>query len=178
MTAYLRSISFLSVLGIALVLTAVTGSAYADEQFTAADAKVAPLADQSLLTLDGTPVSLNDLRGQVVLLDFWASWCGPCRESFPWMNSVQQRYGDDGLVIVGVNLDQDPAAARSFLQDVPAEFTILLDSQAQWPEAYGLFGMPSSYLIDRQGRIRAAHIGFHSNKVANYEATIAQLLTE
>ncbi|WP_108127095.1 TlpA family protein disulfide reductase [Saccharospirillum mangrovi] len=178
MTTFIRSIRLHLLLGISLVLVALTGSAQADELFSAADAKAAPHADQALLDLDGQPVSLNDLRGQVVLLDFWASWCGPCRESFPWMNTVQQRFGDQGLVIVGVNLDQDPAAARDFLTKVPADFTILLDTQAQWPEAYGLFGMPSSYLIDRQGRIRASHIGFHGNKVADYEASIEQLLAE
>lgn len=176
MSTSIRSIRAV-VLSVSLML-ATLATAQADELFAAAEAKAAPLADQALLTLDGQPVALNDLRGQVVLLDFWASWCGPCRESFPWMNGVQQRFGDQGLVIVGVNLDQDPAAARTFLQNVPADFTILLDTQAQWPEAYGLFGMPSSYLIDRQGRIRASHIGFHSNKVANYEASIAQLLAE
>lgn len=176
MSTSIRSIRAV-VLSVSLML-ATLATAQADELFAAAEAKAAPLADQTLLTLDGQPVALNDLRGQVVLLDFWASWCGPCRESFPWMNGVQQRFGDQGLVIVGVNLDQDPAAARTFLQNVPADFTILLDTQAQWPEAYGLFGMPSSYLIDRQGRIRASHIGFHSNKVANYEASIAQLLAE
>lgn len=161
------------------LLLALWASATQADELTAADAApVAAMNDQPLPTIDGGELMLNDLHGQVVLLDFWASWCGPCRESFPWMNQVQQRYGDDGLVIVGVNLDQDTAAARAFLDAVPADFTIAFDSQGQWPEAYGLIGMPSSYLIDRQGRVRATHTGFHSGRVADYEASIQQLLAE
>lgn len=165
-----------ALLCLSLMVAAVV--AHADELIAAERAPMAAMNTQPLPTLDGGELTLNDLRGQVVLLDFWASWCGPCRESFPWMNDIQQRYGDDGLVILGVNLDQDPAAARAFLQAIPANFTIAFDSQAQWPEAYGLIGMPSSYLLDRQGRVRASHTGFHSGRVADYEASIKQLLAE
>lgn len=164
--------------GFSLLLALAVTTVQADELIDASAAAPAPMADQALPRLDGGELSLNELRGQVVLVDFWASWCGPCRESFPWMNRVQQRYGDAGLVIVGVNLDQDTNAARAFLSSVPADFTLLVDAQAQWPEAYGLIGMPSSYLIDRQGRIRATHTGFHSARIAAYEASIEQLLAE
>lgn len=150
----------------------------ADGLTPVAEASPAPMSQTALPSLEGGELSLDDLKGQVVLVDFWASWCGPCRESFPWMNSVQQRYGDDGLVIVGVNLDQESSAARAFLQQVPANFTIVFDSAARLPEAYGLMGMPSSYLLDRQGRIRATHTGFHSGRVDEYEANIAALLAE
>lgn len=128
--------------------------------------------------IGGGELSLEQLQGQVVLVDFWASWCGPCRESFPWMNAIQDRYGDAGLVVVGINLDQESKAAQTFLQKVPANFTIVQDPQARLPEAYGLIGMPSSYLLDRQGRIRATHTGFHMGRVAEYEASIQQLLAE
>lgn len=175
----INSVTHLAVVtSFSLLLALTVATVQADELTAASAATPAPMADQSLPKLDGGYLSLNDLRGQVVLVDFWASWCGPCRESFPWMNRIQQRYGDAGLVIVGVNLDQESDAARAFLSSVPADFTILVDAQAQWPEAYGLIGMPSSYLIDRQGRVRATHTGFHSSRVADYEASIEQLLAE
>jgi len=181
MTIMLRNFSLntaLNTVVLGLLLVVWMSVAQADELADADASALAAMSDQPLPTIDGGELTLNDLHGQVVLLDFWASWCGPCRESFPWMNQVQQRYGDDGLVIVGVNLDQNTADARAFLEAVPADFIIAFDSQAQWPEAYGLIGMPSSYLIDRQGRVRATHTGFHSGRVADYEASIEQLLAE
>lgn len=121
-------------------------------------------------------VSLNDLRGKVVLLDFWASWCGPCRQSFPWMNAMQDKYQSQGLEVVAVNLDQDPEAAASFLSAIPATFTVAYDPDGVTPEAYGVMGMPSSYLIDREGHIHSQHIGFHNDRTDAYEADIQTLL--
>lgn len=141
-------------------------------------AELAPMRDLNLPALKGGELSLAELQGQVVLVDFWASWCGPCRESFPWMNTIQERYKDDGLVVLGINLDQDAAAAESFLKTVPANFTLARDPGARLPEAFGLIGMPSSYLLDRQGRIRATHTGFHASRADDYEASIQQLLAE
>lgn len=144
----------------------------------AAQAAAAPMTQLALPDVTGGQHALKDFEGQVVLVDFWASWCGPCRQSFPWMNRLQKTYADQGLKVVAINLDEDPAAARAFLQEVPAEFTVLLDSEAQLPDDYGVMGMPSSYLIDRNGKIRAQHIGFHSDRVSDYETTITTLLAE
>jgi len=144
----------------------------------AAAASPAPSAQVRLPDIKGGSATLADFRGQVVLLDFWASWCGPCRESFPWMNSLQQRFGEQGLKVVAVNLDDDSAAAREFLQQLPAQFTVLLDPDAQLPETFAVMGMPSSYLLDRQGRLRATHVGFHSQRIPDYENTIKTLLAE
>jgi len=91
---------------------------------------------------------------------------------------MQQQYRAEGLEVVAINLDEEPELAREFLRQVPAQFTVLLDSDAQLPDAFGLIGMPSSYLIDRQGRLRAQHIGFHANRVAEYESSIKALLAE
>ncbi|AOY90362.1 hypothetical protein BKP64_17720 [Marinobacter salinus] len=129
----------------------------------------------NLPTKDGK-VSLADLRGKVVLLDFWASWCGPCRESFPWMNSMQAKYRNQGFEVVAVNLDQESEAAAEFLAKIPAAFTVAYDPEGQTPQAYEVMGMPSAYLIDREGRIHSQHIGFHNDRKDNYEAEIRSLL--
>jgi len=144
-------------------------------------AQQAPLLTQKLPHIVNTKqvhTSLSDFNGKVVLLDFWASWCGPCRASFPWMNKVMNRYQDMGFEVVAINLDQDVKLATEFLNQVPANFTVLQDEMAVMPEAYGLIGMPSSYLIDKKGRLRAVHIGFHNSKVSDYENAIIELLQE
>jgi len=122
------------------------------------------------------PVSLAALRGKVVYLDFWASWCTPCRKSFPWMNSMQKRYGDQGLVIVAVNLDKTRELSDRFLSEVPAELTIAYDPEGKVASAYKVKGMPSSYLIDREGRVHNSHIGFREETAADMETTIKTLL--
>ncbi len=124
------------------------------------------------------PMTLKDLRGRVVYLDFWASWCTPCRRSFPWMNEIKAKYADQGLEIVSVNLDQERALAQTFLQQFPASFTVVYDPAGELATRYALKGMPTSFLIDRQGRVRYHHVGFIVKKQKVYEAEIEQLLQE
>ena len=93
-----------------------------------------PAPNVDLPTSNGK-VSLSDLHGKVVLLDFWASWCGPCRQSFPWMNAMQAKYEDQGFEIVAINVDQKPEAAAEFLRQIPATFTIAYDAEGKTPEA-------------------------------------------
>lgn len=145
--------------------------------FTGAAVGAEPAPD---FTLPGSsqPVSLSALRGKVVYVDFWASWCQPCRKSFPWMNSLQQRYRDQGLVVVGVNLDKSRELSDRFLHDVPAAFTVAYDPDGRAASAYHVKGMPSSYLIDRQGRIHSSHIGFRDDNTAPMEAAITSLLQQ
>jgi thiol-disulfide isomerase/thioredoxin len=122
--------------------------------------------------------SLSDLRGKVVYLDFWASWCVPCRRSFPWMNAMHRKYANQDLVIIAINLDQEPDLAQQFLSEQPAAFHIEYNSSGSLAEAYELRGMPSSYLIDKSGAIRIAHTGFFKAKQERYEAQIRALLAE
>lgn len=135
-----------------------------------------PAPALNLPTENGS-VSLSDLKGKVVLLDFWASWCGPCRQSFPWMNDMQAKYSDQGFEVVAVNLDQDKEAATEFLDQIPANFTIAYDTEGATPEAYKVMGMPSAYLIDRDGNIHSQHIGFHNDRKDSYEEDIRSLLS-
>ncbi|MEN8770078.1 MAG: redoxin family protein [Glaciecola sp.] len=130
-----------------------------------------------LATTGTQATSLNDLKGKVVYVDFWASWCVPCRRSFPWMNQIQQQYGDD-LVVLAINLDQEAELAQQFLQDNPAAFHVEFNPNGDLAQAYQVVGMPSSYLIDKRGQVRFAHTGFFSKQIPKYEHSIAQLIAE
>jgi len=130
----------------------------------------------TLLDSHGEAVSLEQLRGRVVYVDFWASWCGPCKRSFPWMNDLQRRYHDRGLTIVGVNVDKRRADADRFLREVPASFTILYDAAGVTPSEWGVRGMPSSYLIDPQGRVAMVETGFLDERKSTVETRIQKLL--
>ncbi|HEV7414470.1 MAG TPA: TlpA disulfide reductase family protein [Casimicrobiaceae bacterium] len=122
------------------------------------------------------PVSLDALRGQVVYVDFWASWCGPCRRSFPWMNEMQRRYGGRGLAIVAINVDKNPADAARFLERNPAQFAIAYDKAGATPLAYAVREMPSSYLIDSRGKVVEVEQGFHDERKEALEQRIQALL--
>src|SRR5215467_9715639 len=143
----------------ALVALAAIGPTPAAWSVASGDA--APACSAQLL--DGArTVSLADYRGKVVYLDFWASWCAPCRESFPFMNELQRDLAGKGLQIVAVSVDKTADDAKRFLARYPASFTIVLDAAATCPAAFRLEGMPSSYVIDRSGAVPAVHVGFHT----------------
>jgi cytochrome c biogenesis protein CcmG/thiol:disulfide interchange protein DsbE len=116
--------------------------------------------DFTLPTHDGTEITLSHLKGKVVYLDFWASWCGPCRQSFPWLNELRAKNSPEDLQIIAVNLDSDQALAKKFLSKLPANFTVAYDPKGTVAEAYQLPGMPTSFLIDRNGLVVSRHIGF------------------
>ncbi|WP_083981893.1 TlpA family protein disulfide reductase [Arsukibacterium ikkense] len=137
------------------------------------------VAATELSDLEGSPVSsMQQLQGKVVLVDFWASWCVPCRRSFPWLNTMQQQHAAAGLLVLAVNEDSERDDANRFLQQVPAQFAVLYDRAGALAEQYQLQGMPSSFLIDKKGQIRFRHIGFKQADIADYEAKIRQLLAE
>lgn len=130
----------------------------------------------SLPGVDGKPVNLADFKGKVVYVDFWASWCGPCRKSFGWLNEVQAKYGSQGFQVIGINLDEKSEDAQKFLRETPAKFAIAFDPAGKFPAAYGLKGMPTSYLIDRNGRVIVEHAGFKDGDQANLESKIRSAL--
>lgn len=132
--------------------------------------------ENNVTTLQGFEELVASHKGKVIYLDFWASWCGPCRKSFPWMNTMQQQYQQEGLVVISVNLDNDKALAEEFLSEVPAEFTVFYDPKGKVARKFKLRGMPSSYLIDRAGKMVSAHVGFSDSKKAKYQQEIKDLL--
>jgi cytochrome c biogenesis protein CcmG, thiol:disulfide interchange protein DsbE len=105
-------------------------------------------------------VNLASTAGSVVYVDFWASWCGPCRQSFPWMNAMQEKYRAKGLQIIGINVDGKSEDAKKFLAQNPAAFTVAFDSKGVNPDKYGVKGMPTSFLVGRDGKIISQHVGF------------------
>lgn len=124
------------------------------------------------------PTHLDAWRGQVIYLDFWASWCGPCAQSFPFMNVLHRDYGARGLKVLAVNMDENSQDARDFLRDHPVEFQIAADSEAQCAEAFQVKAMPSSYVIDRDGTIVLRHSGFHTGDEARLRQAVEAALTQ
>ena len=121
-------------------------------------------------------LDLGQYHGKVVLLDFWASWCVPCRRSFPWMNEMQEKYGNSGLVIIGVNMDADADAAQAFLDEYPAEFEIIYAPDGVMAKAFGVRAMPSSFVIGRDGEVVTRHLGFKVKKQTEYETDLVSAL--
>lgn len=115
-------------------------------------------------------------RGMVIYLDFWASWCDPCKKSFPWMQEMHKKYERMGLKVIAVNLDKKRVLADKFLKRHPADFPLLFDPSGDLADKYQLAGMPMSYIIDRLGVIRHRHIGYVPAMQANYEKQIFDLL--
>jgi thiol-disulfide isomerase/thioredoxin len=122
-------------------------------------------------------LDLAKYRGQVLILDFWASWCKPCRQSIPWLNEMRARYGANGLAIVGVNVDAERGDAERFLRDVPIDFEIVFDPKGQLAGRFKLKGMPTSYVFDRAGNMVDTHIGFRNASKADHEAVLKELLS-
>lgn len=132
----------------------------------------------SAQTAQAEHLDLGAYKGRVVYLDFWASWCTPCRLSFPWMNEIQETYGRKGLVIIAVNVDHDRALADEFLQSNYAEFKVVYDPNGTIASQYNFKDMPTSILIGRDGKVHYVHNGFLRNQEGSYLSDIDTLLDE
>jgi thiol-disulfide isomerase/thioredoxin len=119
---------------------------------------------------------LHQYRGKVLYVDFWASWCAPCAQSFPFMNDLAGDLQSDGLRILAVNLDENRDDAQAFLTQRPANFIVLADADGQCAREFGVQAMPSSYLVDRQGVVRHVHRGFRSGEAREFRSLVEQLL--
>lgn len=134
------------------------------------------LPDLSTFGLEG---DLPTVQGKVVLLDFWASWCAPCRTSFPAMTELQTRYGAQGFTIIAVNVDDKPGKMEKFLQRTNAGFPVVRDAQQQLVATAEPTGMPTTIIVGKDGKIRSVHVGYHGDETkAAYAAEIEALLAE
>jgi cytochrome c biogenesis protein CcmG, thiol:disulfide interchange protein DsbE len=131
------------------------------------------LANFSLPTLTGK-IEADSLRGRVVLVDFWASWCVPCKQSFPWLREMHNRYRSKGLTIVAVNLDKQREKSTAFLDANPAPFTVAYDPFGKSAEAFQVKAMPTSFLFNRAGELVYTHTGFDPKDAAAFEERIRQ----
>ena len=137
-----------------------------------------PAPALSLPTAGGQAVDLERLRGKVVWVDFWASWCTPCKRSFPWMNEMLAKYRAQGFEIVAVNVDKRREDAEKFLAVAPAQFTVVYDASGKAPAAWDVKAMPTSYLIDANGRVAFVESGFRDERKAEVEAKIRAALAK
>jgi thiol-disulfide isomerase/thioredoxin len=126
----------------------------------------------------GEPVRLSDFKGKVVLVDFWASWCRPCQSSFPMLDALYRQRHRDGLEVLAINVDEERPRAEEFLERRPHEMPVFFDPKGHAPEAFRVEGMPSSYVVDRRGRIRFKHVGYTASVGFAYEREVDELLSE
>lgn len=134
--------------------------------------------DFTLKSTQGDNLRLSEHRGEVLLLNFWASWCGPCRQEMPLLNNLQQRYSKLGFNVVGVNVDKDSALANKLLKDIPVSFPVLLDNTGTVSASYNVSAMPTTVLIDRDGNVRYLHKGYKPGYELDYEQQIKELIRE
>ena len=160
-----------SLLMAALLLLLLAGAARAVRPGEAAPVIEAPMAD-------GTVLSLSLLRGQVVYVDFWASWCTPCRQALPALDRLFGQYRDQGFSVLAVNVDRERAAALRMLQRLPVRYPVVFDPEGHWPQRYALQGMPSGYLIDRDGQVILVKTGYRAKDLPQLERAIQHALEE
>lgn len=144
----------------------------------AADEASGPAPEFALAAKDGGEVSLAGLEGQVVMVNFWASWCGPCRQEMPHLEALHQRYSSLGFTMLGVNVDKDKGDAEGFLEETPVTFPILFDPESSVSELYEVIAMPTTVLVDRDGNMRFIHHGYKPGYENDYQAQIRALIRE
>ncbi|MEQ1557596.1 MAG: TlpA disulfide reductase family protein [Methyloglobulus sp.] len=162
---YLTIVSFLALLCANQAATAVEAGGAMPE------CKLSPIGDSQ-------SSDLSQYKGQVLYVDFWASWCGPCAKSFPFLNEMSEQLKGQGLQVVGVNLDENPDEAKAFLAKYPASFTVAADVSKQCAKDFGVKAMPSSYIIDRKGVVHHVHLGFRPGEAKELRVMVEKLLAE
>lgn len=134
--------------------------------------------DFTLKSLEGSNLRLEEYRGQVVLINFWASWCGPCRQEMPLLDRLHQRYVDTGFAVLGINVEGEVAPAQELIDKVPVTFPVLIDEGQLVSELYKLEAMPSTVVVDRDGVVRYIHRGYKPGDEAKYVEVVKELIRE
>lgn len=131
-------------------------------------------------TLDGEKISLSDYKGKVTLVDVWASWCKPCKEEFPFLIELYEKYSDNDFSVLAVNIDEEKVNAEKFLKSLKKEvpFKILFDPESKVPNLYDIQAIPTTYILDKKGVIRYYHLGFMESEKEKYKSEIETLLNE
>jgi peroxiredoxin len=137
-----------------------------------------PAPSFTLAARGGQAVSLAQYKGQVVMLNFWASWCGPCRQEMPLLESIYKKYNKLGFTLLGVNVEPDAKAANEWLRDTPVSFPVLYDTDGKVSKLYEVAGMPSTVIIDRGGKLRVVHRGYKPGDENEYLDSIRSLIRE
>jgi thiol-disulfide isomerase/thioredoxin len=137
-----------------------------------------PAPDFNLGARGGKNLALSELKGQVVMINFWATWCGPCRQEMPLLEQMYKKYRPMGFTLLGVNVEPDPSGAEDWLKETPVSFPILFDRENRVSKLYNVSGMPSSVLIDRKGNVRYLHRGYKAGDENTYLNHIRALVKE
>ena len=161
----------LRIIGLSLCLCLFNSAAFAGEVS-------GPAPDFTLKSRDGTNIKLSELRGQVVMLNFWASWCGPCRQEMPILEKIYQKYEPLGFTLLGVNVEEDSKEALHYLKTVEVSFPILFDNENSTSQLYDVIAMPSTVMIDRDGNMRYIHKGYVPGVEQDYMKQVRALVRE
>jgi peroxiredoxin len=157
---------------------AVAAIVLASSAFAASGDASGPAPSFTLANLTGQPGGLGQYKGQVVMVNFWATWCGPCQQEMPLLDQMNKKYKPAGFTLIGVNVDKESPAVKELLARKPVSFPVLLDPANQVSKAYHVDEMPSSVIIDRKGQIRYIHRGYKPGDENDYQDRIRQLIRE
>ncbi len=137
-----------------------------------------PAPNFTLKSRSGENLKLSEYRGEVVMINFWASWCGPCRQEMPLLEQLYTRYSPLGFTILGINVEEDSKLAEKLLEEIPVNFPILFDTENDVSEKYNVVAMPSTIMVDRDGNMRYLHLGYMPGYEVDYEKQIKELIRE
>ena len=160
------------------VIAAIVAALSVSLPALAGSSAAAPAPAFTLASRAGQDVSLAQYKGQVVMLNFWASWCGPCRQEMPLLESIYKKYNKMGFTMIGVNVEPDSNAANEWLKATPVSFPILYDRDSKVSKLYDVAGMPSTVIIDRSGKLRVLHRGYKPGDENEYLDSIRTLIRE
>ncbi|SJM96349.1 TlpA family protein disulfide reductase [Crenothrix polyspora] len=155
-----------------LIAGAFSASIHATEAGQAAPQFALPTLQQDQV------VTLSQYSGKVVYIDFWASWCAPCRTSFPLLNKLHKKLKSQGFEIIAINLDEDKTKAAQFLKEIPVGFNVLTDAKGEWADKFVVESMPTSFIVDKLGVVQHVHHGFTANDITELEKKITELLAK